>query len=198
MKRQDLMAVAVVTLGTATLTLMTFWAGPMEAGGEGDANAAKFAQPKLLCDGVEISLAAKDGAVLKAGDKPVFELTARNITNQPAQVSVRVTLSATAPADKLSRTPSMPKGLWRCDPSLTLQPNETKTMTLATEVALPTNSIILVSLHDGTLSGGPPPVGTLNPLPTRLPTAFSQRPGIVALSFSTVAPQAQPRLASAP
>ena len=185
MRNQDLLAIAVVALGTATLTVMTFWAGPIEAGGDQDANAAKFAKPKLVCRGVELTLAAKDGAVLKAGDKPVLELIALNTEAQSAEVSVCVTMSAMAPADPLSRTPRMPSTIWRCDQSLALKANETRAFTLTTDAALPTNSIISFSLHEVN-GNAPTPSATVRTSPS---PALTWQPGVVVMSVSTAIAQ---------
>jgi hypothetical protein len=98
-------------------------------------------------------------------------------------------MSATAPADRLSRTPRMPKTVWRCDQSLTLKANETKTLTLATGATLPANSIIFISLQAGKPAGKSVSADNLEARPTSQPAKFSQNPAIVALSFSTALPQ---------
>jgi hypothetical protein len=97
MKTKDILTITTVALGTATLTVAAFWAGPIEAGGDADAASAKIAKPQLVSHGVEMTLAATGGRVFKAGDQPEFELTALNTTNQPASVSVCVTMTASSP-----------------------------------------------------------------------------------------------------
>jgi len=184
--RPALTTVALVALGTATLTVMTFWAGPMEAGGEPDANGASYARPKLVAAGVEMTLAVKDSTVLRAGDQPVFELTASNTDCRPAELTVGVTISALAPVDRLSRTPSMPAKLWQCDQSVALKANETKIFTLSAGIALPTNRVILVTLQEGKTLDKTLPEGSLDNA-TRTTGNLSPKPGVVALSFSTAA-----------
>ena len=189
MKRQDLTTVAAIAVGTAVLTVLTFWTGPLEAGGEPDANGAKYVRPKLACAGVEMTLATPDGVAFKAGEKPVLELTAVNTTSQPAELSVDVAMSAMAPTDALSRTPAIPARVWHCDQSIALKPRETRVFTLATGVALPANRLISVALRESKPAGQTVAAQTLGRPQVRLPDAFSRSPGVVALSFSTAAPQ---------
>jgi hypothetical protein len=178
MKIKDILTITTVALGTATLTVAAFWAGPIEAGGDADAPPAKIAKPRLISRGVEMTLAPADGRVFKAGEAPEFELTALNTTNQPASVSVCVTMTSSSPADALSRVIRLPKVLWQQEQVVTLQPNETKVYSLCASTNLPPNSVISVSLREQDQKAAPHPLG------------------IVALSFSTVVPKALPTVAS--
>ena len=179
MKTKDILTITTVALGTATLTLAAFWAGPLEAGGDADAPPAKIAKPRLISRGVEMTLAPASGRVFQAGDAPEFELTALNTTNQPASVSVCVTMTSSSPADALSRVIRLPKVLWQQEQVVTLQPNETKVYALCASTNLPPNSVISVSLREQ----------------DQLAAALAR--GIVALSLSTVVPQPLPAVASA-
>ena len=178
MKRKDILTITTVTLGTATLTVAAFWAGPIEAGSDADAPAAKIAQPQLVSHGVEMTLAPAGGRVFQAGDQPEFELTALSTTNQLASVAVSVTMTAASPADALSRVIRLPKVLWQHEQVVTLQPHETKVLALCASTNLPPDSVISVSLRE----------------PGVKATPFL--PGIVALSFSTVVPKALPVVAA--
>ena len=178
MKTKDILTIATVALGTATLTVAAFWAGPIEAGGDADAPPAKLAKSRLVSDGVELTLASADGRVFKAGDQPEFELTALNTTNQPANVSVCVTMTASSPADAFSRVIRLPKVLWQQEQVVTLQPHAAKVIALCASTNLPPNSVISVSLREQDQKAAP------------------FLPGIVALSFSTVVPKVLPAVAS--
>jgi len=167
-----------VALGTATLTVAAFWAGPIEAGSDADAPPAKITKSRLVSHGVEMTLASANGRVFKAGDQPEFELTALNTSKQPANVSVCVTMTASSPADAFSRVIRLPKVLWQQEQIVTLQPNETKVLTLCASTNLPANSMISVSLQEQDQK------------------AATFAPGIVALSFSTVVPKVLPAVAS--
>lgn len=179
MKTTDLLTIATAALGTATLTVAAFWAGPLDAGNEADALPAKVAKARLMTKGVELALAAAGGRTLKAGDQPEFELTAVNTTDQPAKVGVGISMTGTAPASAMSRTIQMPSVLWQREECVTLEPKETKVLTLRASTHLPPNSVINVSLRE------PGAEATL------------LLPGITALSFSTVVPEATPVVASA-
>ena len=179
MKTKDILTTATVALGTATLTVAAFWASPMEAGNDADAPPAKLAKARFVSHGVEMTLASADGRVFKAGDRPEFELTALNTTNQPASVSVCVSMTASSPADALSRVIRLPMLMWQQEQVVTLQPKETKVLVLFAGTNLPPNSVISVSLREQDQKTAP------------------FLPGIVALSFSTVVPKALPTVAAA-
>src|SRR5512140_1969037 len=91
MKRKDLLTIATVAVGTATLTVAAFWARPIEAGAEVDAPPAKINQSRLVARGIEMTLTSASGQLYQAGDQPKFELTALNTSAQPAEASVFVT-----------------------------------------------------------------------------------------------------------
>ena len=180
MKTKDILTITTVALGTAMLTVAAFWAGPIEAGSDADAPPAKIANSRLLSHGVEMTIAPASGRAFRAGDQAEFELTALNTTNQAASASVCVTMTSAAPTDAFSRVIRMPTVLWQQEQVVTLQPNETKVLTLCSTTNLPANSIISVSLREQDQKAAP------------------LTPGIVALSFSTVVPKALPAVASAP
>jgi hypothetical protein len=177
MKTKDILTITTVALGTATLTVAAFWAGPIEAGSDADAPPAKLTKSRLVSRGVEMTLAPASGRVFKAGDQPEFEITALNTTDQPASASVCVTMTSAALADALSRVIRMPTVLWQQEQIVRLGPSETKVVALGARTNLPANSMISVSLREAE------------------PKATPVQPEIVALSFSTVVPKASPTVA---
>lgn len=192
MKTNDILTVAAVAAVTATLTVAAFWANPLEAGNEEP--GAKIAQPKLLANGIELTLAAENGRTYRAGDEPVFELKAVNPGCEPATVSVRISMTSDGPANLLSRLPTRPASLWQETQTLALQGGETKTATLATRTKLPAQSMISVTLGQTAQPGMAAP----DLLPTGLQPQIRAPAvlGITALSFSTLVASNQPALAS--
>jgi hypothetical protein len=193
MKKNDIVTIATVALGTATLTVLTFWSCPLGAGPE-ETLAAKIAQPKLVAHGVELTLTTAAGRTFKAGDEPVFELKAVNTTCESVTVEVGLTMTSSSPRDLMSRVEIMPTMLWQQHQTLALKPKETKVITVATQKKLPANTMVSVSLGEVDPLKQPPV--TAQPAPLRSPN-ISLPGGIMALSFSTVVPAAQPVLASA-
>ena len=144
---------------------------------EADTPPSKIAKPRFVAHGVEMTVAAVDGRVFKAGDQPAFELTALNTTDQPASASVCVTMTAASPANMISRVIRLPNVLWQQEQVVSLLPKETKILTLCVGTNLPANSLIAVSLRGPDQKAAPFPLG------------------IVALNFSTVVPKALPAVA---
>jgi hypothetical protein len=178
MKTKDILTITTAALGTATLTVAAFWAGPIEAGSEADTPPSNIAKPRFVSRGVEMTLSATGGRVFQAGDQPEFELTALNTTDQPASASVCVSLTASSPGGELSRVIRLPAVVWQREQVVSLQPRETKVFALCASTNLPPNSVISVSLREQDQKAVP---GAL---------------GIVALSFSTAVPKALPTVAS--
>ncbi len=183
MKTNDLVTISSVALCTATLTVLTFWSGSLDAGNEGAVLTPKIVQPKLVAQGVELTLTAAEGRTFKAGDEPAFELKAINTTDEPATVAIDVAMTGVSPADALSRVIRLPSALWQQPQTLALKPNETRLITLSTQTKLPANQLISVSLH-APRSPLPAPPSHLN-----LPLAPA---GIVALTFSTATAKSEP------
>jgi hypothetical protein len=185
MKRTDLMTISAVALGTATLTVAAFLASPIEAGDEGD--AAKIVTPKYVSNGVEMTLIPAEHRVFKAGDAPVFELTAINTSDEPASVSASVNMSGTSPRDAMSRVAVMPTPLWTQLVEVQLKAKETKTVTFTADMRLPENNLITVRLAEAGQSA-PSDAGTEMRQVRRSMSGFV--PGVTMLSFSTAVNQA--------
>jgi hypothetical protein len=175
MKKKELMSVAVVAVGTATLTVAGFLANPIEAGGGADGPATAIATPKLKADGVELTLTPAQGRVFQTGDLPAFELHAVNTLPEAATVKVCVTMTATDPAGMISRIMRPPAQMWRQEQLVALKANETRTVLFQANTNLPTNRQFFVSL-------------TLPPAQENAATdnTPAQVRGIMALTFSTV------------
>ena len=198
MKRQDITTIVTAALGTATLTVATFLAGSTEAGNE--APTAVIAKPKFKAQGVEITMAPAGGRVFKAGDKPVFEITAVNTTDKPATLSTGVKMTASAPRDAVSRVAVAPEPLLAQVRQIELQPRETRVVKLSTDKSLPANSSIAVSFSEATRSQSITP--KVAPSPSSTGTASTQpqarsssRPGVTVVSFSTAVPAKPARAA---
>ncbi len=180
MKTRDLLTVTTVAMGTAALTIATFWAGSIDAGGEPDQLPAKIIQPKLVTEGVELTLATAGGQTFKAGDEPTYELKAVNTTDKPADVAVRVAMTTSAPANPMSRVAIAPTPLWQSTQIVKLQPNETKVLTVASDKKLPAGQAVSVSLRPQPTAAA----GQAKPI-------SSSSANIVALNYSTQVPGTQ-------
>ncbi len=187
MKTQDLMKVMTVAVATASLTVMTFWSGALNAEGDADQPAAQIATPKLTAHGIEVTLVAADGRTLSAAEEPVFELTAVNTTGEAATAAIHIAMTASSPRDMLSRVMRLPSALWQHEQPLVLQPNETKVIRIPVGAKLPVNSMIAVTL--GNANPSPATAAAASPeLKPQLRRAGGQQSGIVALNFSTAVP----------
>ena len=185
MKTKDILTIATTALGTATLTV-AFLASPTTSGTDANSQAVTIAKPKLVANGIEMTLSAAEGRQFKAGDQPAFELRAVNTLNQPSEVAICASMSSTAPSDRMSRLVAMPAVLWQEHLELALRPNETKVLALAARTNLPANRSIMVVL--GQVSQDAQATIAANAGPA---SAAPPRP-IMAMAFSTVAPMAAP------
>jgi len=200
MKTHNVMTIGSVALGTAILTVLAFWSPSLEAGRDGDALAAKIANPKLVSNGIEMTVVAAGTGIFSRGDEPVFELRAVNTGKVATTVAVTMAMTATSPADKFSRVPVMPSRLWFQENSFTLKPHETKVIAFATHTQLPANKTIAVSLEetgagDELREPGVQPANSFRETARRSsqPVALPSR--IVALNFSTVTSSRDPAVA---
>lgn len=188
MKRNELCTVITTAMGTAALLITAFWPDSLDAGGEPAELSPKISKPKLVAGGVEFSLAPAERRDLSAGDEPVFELTALNTNSEKAQANVRIAMTATSPADALSRVVRTPSMLWQTEQSVALAPRESKTLTLNTRTKLPPNNLISVLLQDN--AAGPSTPLTVGPQPAIKPEATPAPASsmITALTFLTITP----------
>jgi len=185
MKTTDLMTVLTAALATASLTVMTFWSGTLEAGNDDGTPATRIEKPTLVADGISMTLAAAQNRTFSAGQEPAFELTAVNTTGESSTVSVAITITASSPADEMSRVPRRPKTLWQQNLPVALQANETKVLAIAVPAKLPPNNMIAVILR----KSDPNAATTASANPNISP--LFDISGIVALNFSTAVPPVQ-------
>ena len=148
MKTKDILAITTVALGTAALTVTTFWSGPIDAGVEIEGAAIKINQPKLVCRDIELSVTHPGAQAIKAGEQPAFELAAFNTSKADKTAKVCVMLTCTAPTSPLSRTIAMPTTLWKQEEVLTLKAGETRLVPLTVTTSLPANSLFSIQLAD--------------------------------------------------
>ena len=184
MKAKDILAIGTVALGTATLTVLALWSPGLEAGAEDNVLAAKIAKPKLIADGVEMTLTAAGGQNFTMGEEPVYDLTAINTTGEPVTTTIQLSMTASSPRDINSRVARLPALLCRQEETLRLTANESKTIHLATRTKLPANSMIFVSLQRAESPAKALLAGSL--VSSLMQTAHANMSGIVAMSFSTV------------
>lgn len=195
MKTKDLLTMTAFAISTATLTVATFLAGPLDAGTETGQLAAPITKPRLVAHGVELTVGLAEGRPFKAGDQPVFDLHAVNTADESADVTVRLTMYASAPVSPLSRAMPVPALLWQEERLLTFEPNENKTVTFPARTNLPVNSMISVALAEVGPSGKRTDTGAavIASAPRGIPATGH---GIVALRFSTAKPKANPAFAA--
>jgi hypothetical protein len=186
MKIKDLAIIGSAALVTATLTVAVFLPNLLNA--DNDSAPDKIAQPKLVSQGVEFTVTSVNGQTFKAGEESSFNLKAVNTTGKDVDTTVDITMTSMAPASKLSRMPAFPQTLWQKTCSLTLKPNETKIVSLATDKILPPNSTINIKLE---------PVDSQDASVNEKPNSpmifkINGPSAIVAVSFSTLLPAQTP------
>ncbi|HVS34127.1 MAG TPA: hypothetical protein VMS17_01015 [Gemmataceae bacterium] len=143
----------LTVLGTATITavltlaLLAPWAGKAEAG---PTVHPTIAQAQLASHNCTFSLTT-DKPDYEAGQTPQIEVKAVNPTDQPATVSVWVTVTTTSPASRMSRMLPMPTVVWSHEFAFTLKPDETKSLT-ATCAAMPALGNVAILLSDQNMS----------------------------------------------
>ncbi|HEY5911679.1 MAG TPA: hypothetical protein VJA21_13850 [Verrucomicrobiae bacterium] len=195
MNKHELLTAVTVAVGTAALTITAFWPDSLDAGDDPVALAPKISRPTLVANGVEFTLKPADDRNFSAGEEPVLELAALNTNSTPARATVHLAMSATSPADALSRVVRTPSLLWQTDQAVALAPGESKTIVLQIGTKLPPNNLISILLQDTGAAAQSPALDTapVNGLKAMRITA----PGaITALSFSTVVPRKDQSIAT--
>jgi hypothetical protein len=147
MKWQDVLAVLAVAGVTMAFTLTLLGPTGVGAGDAVPAIKPEIAQPQLTSQGCVFSL-KMDKAAYEAGEQPALEITASNPTDKPVDATVWVNISASSPANRMSRMMVVPAPLWSHECRVNLQPGERKTITIASEAKLPAGQSISISLTD--------------------------------------------------
>lgn len=184
MKMKQILAIATVALGTATLTVAICLQGPLNAG---DA-AVEALHPKLTVNNVELSLTA-DKATLKAGAKPVLEICAVNTVDRECKAAFGLAMSDSTRAARVSRTLSAPAMLWQVDKTLVLGPREIKRIKIQADKPLPANasfSVMLINEEQAQVAVRPVPVIS-TPSGTNATVMLQTPMAIGALEFNTLA-----------
>jgi hypothetical protein len=83
------------------------------------------------------------------GDKPALQIRAENQSKDRATLDFTVTINETTPPMMMSRRPAMPDTVWSHDDTVTLNPGEQKTITLASDKPLPAAGTFSVLLKAG-------------------------------------------------
>jgi hypothetical protein len=183
MKKKDVLTITTVALGTAALTVVTFWSGPIDAGTDPEGPAVKIVQPKCITGGMEWSLNYPGKQQIKVGDQPQFELTAVNLSKERKTANICVVMTGTAPASPFARTITMPSVIWQHDRTLTLNAGEKRSITLPATSSIPGNQLISVQLAENKKNTAGAP--DLTPLSTFTLPELAPR-AVVAFTFSTI------------
>ena len=190
MKIKDILTIGSVAMGTAALTVVTFWSHPINAGLESEGPITMIPQAKLVCHDIELGVTTENGKAVRDGENPRFTLTAVNkaATSQTAHICISV--SKTAPASAISRTIAMPTVIWTKEQMVTLQGNESKTIPFTVWTNLPANQVVSIHLIDkdpdvSVVTGGPSEFAAKSPVPrmSREIVAFSFVTGTNSSSF---------------
>jgi hypothetical protein len=147
MRVQDVFAVLGTAVVTMAFTLVAF--GPLGAGADGPAATITpvIAQPQFTSQDCVFTLKT-DKPTYEAGDKPGLQLTASNPTDKTVDATVWVNILASRPANRAARMMPLPQSLWSHPWQVMLGPGETKTLSIASEVALPGGQDISMVLSD--------------------------------------------------
>lgn len=190
MKSRDLANIFTVAVGTAAAVVVTFSGNSLEAGRDGTELRSVITTPELLANGIKISLATRKGNEPKAGVPAEFDMNVVNTREVASEATVRLVMSASAPANPLSRIMIMPTQLWSEERTLTLGPKETKRIPVVAHTNLPTGREITVRVISMKPANSATTPEAVAPQLANVPEN-----SIVALRFSTV--PAPPQVAQA-
>lgn len=114
---------------------------------------AENSWPSLDVQGLTLSMRIAGGSDAKtqpitmpAGKTVALELIAINTTDQPATLPASVFMNASSAPSNFSRTPSLPKEVWREQETITLAPHESRTIALSPAVPMQAGSNVSVGL----------------------------------------------------
>ena len=150
MKARDVLVVVAAALATAALILAPgAMMGRATAAPKG-AVRASVTVPTLKTKGVELTLTS-DKKTYAPGDKPILTLKATNLRNQPASVSVVVSMTSTSLAAMVSRTMRLPSpgSIWSTSCKIALGPGETKTLDVPTSSPVAAGTMVSFAMGTG-------------------------------------------------
>ncbi|MHB1034391.1 MAG: hypothetical protein ACYC35_12530 [Pirellulales bacterium] len=147
MKLQDLMTVLGIAGVTAAFALVAF--GPQGVGAVDGPTKIKpiFTQPEFKSQECVFSLKT-DKETYEAGQSPTFTVTVSNPTEKPAEATVWIVVSASAPMSRLARMLPIPESVWSHKLTVNLKPGETRKETIETKLSLPAGKDISITLSD--------------------------------------------------
>jgi hypothetical protein len=142
---------ALVVLGTAGAT-MAFTVMLLAPRGVSAVDAVErikpmIARPQLASQGCVFVLKT-DKPAYDAGDRPTIEITASNPTAKAADASVWINIASSAPTSAMSRMLPVPRSLWSHQCAVSLEPGQTKTVSVVSEAKLPAGQNILITMGD--------------------------------------------------
>lgn len=150
MTRRNAAVAAVWAMGSFSLALAGFWPGALRATDEAQPALTQVERPALAADGCRISVlmdesqqaeAQAGGLAYAPGDKPVFRVVAVNTTGEAKTIPCELEMLATKPVSPLSRMMPEPSSIWKTKLNIALSPNETKTIAVEPDIALPAGNI---------------------------------------------------------
>ncbi len=136
--------------GAFCVAAALMWQPGVDAVDGQPALTAEVARPKLVVDGVEVVAGRTAGASLDmamVGDVGGFELTVTNTTGRTVELPLAATIRVAPPSSRMMRMVPMPRVIQNWQQTISIGPNESRTIALASELKLPAGmvSIILTS-----------------------------------------------------
>ena len=149
MNVKGILATLGVAAATMAFTLVLF--APVRVGAIDNPQGIKpmIARPKLTVNGCVFTLKT-DRPAYQPGETPVVQIEATNPTTEPVETTVWVNMSAVSLFSRVSRSLTSPamQILWSDEWAVGLKPGETKSIALATEVALPAGQLVSITISD--------------------------------------------------
>ena len=142
-------AILGVAVATVAFTLVSFGPGRVGATDEAARIKPTIARPELTVDGCVFTVKT-DKEAYQPGESLTFRVEATNPTDRPVETSAFVGMTARSPALMVSRTlsPPRPQALDQHECKVSLEPRETKTITVKSKVELQAGQMIQITLSD--------------------------------------------------
>ena len=147
MRVHDMMGVLGVAGATAVFTLVLFGPWSVGASDETPGIEPRILQPKFTSDGCVFMLKT-DKPEYRASETPVLEIQADNPTNKAVMTTVWLSILAADVPSPMARTMAIPRPLWSKPFSVSLEPGKTTAARIATDIKLPVNQNIMVTIGD--------------------------------------------------
>lgn len=151
MKVESIFAVLGIAGATMAFTLGVLAPGRVGAVDEGDRIRPVIAQPKFTVEGC-VFVVKTDQAAYQAGDAPTLRVEATNSSGQLVETRVWLSVLASTPPNPFARVMPKPTALWSGECAVSLQPGETKTVTLPTGAKLAAGQSVSILLSDKKLT----------------------------------------------